>query len=180
MTPTIDDEKILEELKEHRRNIIFSLYRHGRVGAGRLWRINGVPRGSKELHYEKLQEWGLIEKVGTQENKGGNPERVFALTDDGTQFVENYLVDTDEAPDAYAVKIDRALDEIGQLRGTVDQLETTVDQQADVIEKLRDEREEELDKLETGLIRTLQGDKGNWRADLRDEIIDELRDEDRT
>lgn len=149
MTGPITDEKILQEMKEHRRNIILSLYRHGEVGAGDLWKINGVPRGSKEHHYSTLQEWGLIEQVGTQQNKGGNPERLFALTDDGTEFAEEYLVDTDAAPDAYALKIDRALDETEELRGLVEKQARTIDDLRSENERLEDEVEDLNERFET-------------------------------
>lgn len=155
MSPPTDDEQILNELKERRKNIILALYRHGRLGAGKLRSITGTPRGSKEHHYETLQRWGLMERIGEQQERGGNPERVFALTDDGTAFVEKYLVDTDEAPDAYAVKIKRTEDKVDELRGTIEDLERTVEQQADEIEQLRKDREDAfdtcLDRLENKL-----------------------------
>lgn len=139
MADPIDDEKILDDLKQWRKRIILALYRHGELGAGEVRSITGTPRGSKEHHYETLQQWGLMEQVGTQQQRGGEPERVFALTDRGTQFVEEHLVDADEAPDMYAVKIERTEDKVDELRGTVADLERTVEQQADEIERL-DER----------------------------------------
>lgn len=95
-----------------------------------------------------------------------------SLTDHRTQFIEEYFVDTNEAPDAYAVKIDRALDEIGQLRGTVEELEATVDQQASEIETLQEDREQALDDFIDNLEAKLNGE---YRALLKEDILDELR-----
>lgn len=116
-------------------------------------------------------EWGLMEQVDSQQKRGGNPERLFALTERGTDFIEEYLVDTDEAPDAYAVKIDRALDETEQLRGRINDLERTVERQADEIEQLREERDAALDELRGDLEDALNGE---YRALLKKEIINEL------
>lgn len=171
MADSIDDEKILENLKQWRKRIILALYRHGELGAGELRSITGTPRGSKEHHYETLQEWGLMERVGEQQERGGNPERVFALTDDGTAFVEEHLVDTDEAPDMYAVKIDRTEEKVNELRGTVAELERTVEQQADKIEQLREERDDALDELRENLEDALNGE---YREMLKEDIADEL------
>ena len=171
MSPPTDDEQILDKLKERRKNIILALYRHGRLGAGKLRSITGTPRGSKEHHYELLQEWGLMELVGHQQDRGGNPERLFALTDAGEQFVEDYLVNTDEAPDAYAVKIDRAEDKVDELRGTVEDLERTVEKQGDEIEQLRKDRE---DAFDTFLDRLEEKLNGEYREMLREDIVNEL------
>lgn len=182
MTDTIGDEKILDELKQWRKRIILALYRHGELGAGEVRSITGTPRGSKEHHYETLQDWGLMEQVGTQQKRGGEPERLFALTDRGTQFVEEYLVDADEAPDMYAVKIDRTEDKVDELRGTVADLERTVEQQANEIETLRQERDDALDELREDREQALDEfiDKlenklnGEYRALLKEDILDEI------
>lgn len=87
------------------------------------------------------------------------------------QFVEDHLVDTDEASDAYAMTIDRALNEIAELRGTVEDLEQTVEKQADEIEQLREDREQALDELIDNLEEKLNGE---YRALLKEDILDEL------
>ena len=141
------------------------------LGAGKLRSISGIPAGSKEHHFETLQKWGLMELVGRENHGGGNPARVFELTDHGTEIVEEYLLDGDEAPDAYAAKIDRALDETGELRGRVEELERTVEQQADEIEALREERDEALDELRGDLEDALNG---KYRTLLKEDSLDEL------
>ena len=93
--------------------------------------------------------------------------------DDGTAFVEDYLVDTDEAPDAYAMRINRTEDKVDELRGTVEDLEQTVEQQADEIETLREERENALDELREDLEDALNG---QYRELLKEDIVAELRD----
>ena len=115
-----------------------------------------------------------MELVGEQREHGGKPERVFALTDYGTQFVEDYLVDADEAPDAYAMKIDRTEEKVDELRGTVADLERTVEQQADEIEELREDREQAFEDFIDNLEEKLNGE---YRALLKEDILDELERE---
>lgn len=79
---------------------------------------------------------------------------------------------TDEAPDAYAMRINRTEDKVDELRGTVEDLEQTVEQQADEIEALRKERENALDELREDLEEALNGE---YRTMLKEDIVAELR-----
>lgn len=78
-------------------------------------------------------EWGLIEEVSRTNESGGIPERVFGLTDEGREFIEEHLTDEEERPDSYELRVERIEDDVTQLQ-------TTVREQAKEIKELREQK----------------------------------------
>ena len=124
-----DDDEKLKKLRTHRENILLALFKYGELPMGTLREKAEFPTGSRNHHTGVLEAWGLIEVIGRD---GDDGERIFALTTDGAEFVEEYLKDTE--PEGVTNRLDRLEERVDRVE------ECKVD---------RDEHEELVDRLKT-------------------------------
>lgn len=169
METPADRDEMYAKLKRNRERILLSMFRHGDLKSREIREQTGLSRGSKNHHFNVLQEWGLIEEVGRDNTTGGHPERVFGLTDEGREFTDEYLTDERERPDSYELRVQRLEDEIDDLKTANERLEDEVEalreEKAD-----RDETEERLDKIREDL-------QGTYWSAIVDEIEHQIREE---
>lgn len=164
MQPPEDRDEMYAKLKRNRERILLVLYRFGDLRSREIRDRTDLSKGSKNHHYEVLQDWGLIEVVGKNGDSGGWAERIFGLTAEGETFVEDYLADTDdEQPDSYVLRVERLEDEVDELRTENERLEETIEQQHREIETLEEELRDETEEIRE----KLEGEY--WRA-----IVDEI------
>ena len=129
-----DRDEMCAKLKRNRERILLAMFRHGDLKSREIREQTGLSRGSKNHHFNVLQEWGLIEEVDRDESSGGPyPERVFGLTDEGREFTDEYLTEQGERPDSYELRVQRLEDE-------VDDLKTANERLQDEVERLQEEK----------------------------------------
>lgn len=100
---------------------------------GKLREATGVPSGSMHYHLTHLEDWGLIEVIGTHDSGRGSPAKVWALTDRGRDYLDR--------PGAPAATSRARLEErLAELEHDVEALKETYNELAGVVEDLVNEQ----------------------------------------
>ncbi|WP_077152455.1 helix-turn-helix domain-containing protein [Halorubrum tropicale] len=132
--------QIEEEISETRADLLAVLGRAADAGdgglpTGALRREAGVPSGSIGYHMDALEAWGLVDVVGREQEGGGDPSKVWALTDRGREFLDRpaaHRLPTREEVRALHDRVDALEDELAELK-------TAYNQMADIVEDLAEE-----------------------------------------
>ncbi|WP_227380885.1 transcriptional regulator [Haladaptatus halobius] len=108
-------EEMAENLGDRRRALLRVLQQSdgSTLNTSRLRERAGVPTGSIGHHLELLERWGLIEESGREYAGRGSRARVWAFTDDGETFVEEYL-NSEGGQTASVDDLARRVDELEQ------------------------------------------------------------------
>jgi len=130
-------ERIEDQISTTRADLLAVLGRAADAGddglpTGALRREAGVPSGSISYHMDALEEWGLVDVVGREQEGGGDPSKVWALTDRGQGFLDRpaaHRLPTREEVQALHDHVDALEDELAELK-------TAYNQMADIVEDL--------------------------------------------
>ena len=130
-----DDDEKLQKLRTHRENILLALFKYGELPMGTLREKAEFPTGSRNHHTGVLEDWGLIEVIGRD---GDDGERIFALTTDGSEFVEEYLKDTE--PEGLTNRLDRLEERVDRVEerkvDRLNELEATLEKRTKALRAL--------------------------------------------
>lgn len=142
-------EELVEQTRGPRARIINWLQFYGGEAHGQQLRREGdIPSG--RYHFNKLQEQGVIEKVGTEHVGKGGEASVYRLTDLGREVVDA----RDESPDVEGtiVEIENRLDQQAktseETQNEIETLQHRYDAIADFVEELDDRIDEFEERLD--------------------------------
>lgn len=130
-------ERIEEQISDTRADLLAVLARadddgDGGLPTGALRREADVPTGSMSYHMDALQEWGLVDVVGREQEGGGDPSKVWALAERGRAFLDrpaSHRLPTRE-------EVEALHDRVGALEDELSELKAAYNQMADVVEDL--------------------------------------------
>lgn len=136
----MDDVEILTKLGHYKAEILRALDKHGELRMQELRSEVGFPSGSRGWHPDQLVEWGLVEVV---RRVGDNDERVFALTEQGQQFIDKHLREKwAEVPEDVEERLEQQATEIDELRSEVASLR-------EELENVRDDTEHAHSRIDS-------------------------------
>jgi predicted ArsR family transcriptional regulator len=131
---------IAEQISDTRADLLAVLGRDADAGGdglptGELRREADVPTGSMSYHMDALEEWGLVDVVGREQEGGGDPSKVWALTARGQEFLDR--------PAARRLptraEVEALHDRVDALEEQLSELKTAYNQMADAVEDLAGE-----------------------------------------
>jgi predicted ArsR family transcriptional regulator len=131
---------IEERISDTRADLLAVLGRAADAGdgglpTGELRREADIPTGSMSYHMDALEEWALVDVVGREQEGGGDPSKVWALTERGREFLERpatHRLPTREEVEALHDRVDALEEQLSELK-------TAYNQMADVVEDLAEE-----------------------------------------
>lgn len=117
----VDFEEIAGSLRSRREDILQVFMSHEKdvFDSSELRVLSGIPEGSKNHHYGKLEGWGLIEQLDERVPPAygsGSDAKQWRLTERGERFTEEHIVyvppkDVDELA-RRLVELEREVDDL--------------------------------------------------------------------
>lgn len=126
-------EELAEETRGPREAIVNGLrFYGGEAHAKQLRQHDEIP--SKNYHFNKLQDQGLIEEIGEKPVGKGGTAKIYRLTNTGRDVVEA-LAESSGVTETITEVVER----LDQLREDIEELQEAHNEMAEFVESLQDQ-----------------------------------------